>query len=60
MAGSAGVGGRGEERAGVAAGDVIADEARGTEAMIENFDLDLAAVGVAGERKLDAEFGGAI
>src|SRR5260370_39239921 len=28
--------------------------------MVEDFDLDLSAVGVTGEGKLDAEFGGAI
>ena len=28
--------------------------------MVEDLDLDLSAVGVASERKLDAEFGGAI
>ena len=51
---------RGEKRALIEAGDVIGDEARGAEAMVEDFDLDLSAVGVAGERKFDAEFGGAI
>src|SRR5882762_300289 len=51
---------RGEKRALVEAGDVIGDEARGAEAMVEDFDLNLSAVGVAGEGKLDAEFGGAI
>src|SRR4029077_15182940 len=49
-----------EEGALVEAGDVVRDEARGTEAMVENFDLDLSAVSVTGERKLYAEFGGAI
>src|SRR5882762_6408677 len=51
---------RGEKRALVEAGDVIGDEARGAEAMIEDFHLDLAAVGVAGERKLNAKLRGAI
>src|SRR5207244_12076583 len=32
----------------------------GTKAVSENFDLNLSAVGVTGEGKLDAEFGGAI
>src|SRR6266852_2999382 len=50
----------GEKRALVKAGDVIGDEASGAEAMIKDFHLDLAAVGVAGERKLDAKFRGAI
>src|SRR5437588_6197038 len=44
----------------VKAGNVIGDKARGTKAVIENFDLNLSAVGVTGEGKLDAEFGGAI
>ncbi len=41
------IGGRREERALVEAGDIVGDEARGAEAMVENFDLDLSAVGVA-------------
>src|SRR2546430_97196 len=44
----------------VKAGNVIGDKAGGTKAVIENFDLNLSAVGVTGEGKLDAEFGGAI
>src|SRR5882724_7883765 len=44
----------------VQAGDVIGDKTRGAEAVIEDFHLDLAAVGVAGERELNAEFRGAI
>src|SRR5437899_11560617 len=58
--GSALVDGCREKRALVEAGDIIGDETRGAEAMIEDFHLDLAAVGVAGERKLDAKFRGAI
>src|SRR5712664_3486260 len=49
-----------KERALVEAGDIVGDESRGAEAMVENFHLDLAAVGVAGEGKLDAELGCAI
>jgi hypothetical protein len=49
-----------KKRALVQTGDVVGDEARGAEAMVEDFDLDLATVGVAGKRKLDAEFRGAI
>jgi hypothetical protein len=44
----------GEKGALVEAGDVVGDEARRAEAMVEDFDLDLSAVGVAGEGKLDA------
>ena len=58
--GGTGSRGGGEQRALVESGDVIGDEAGGAEAMIEDFHLDLAAVGVAGERKLNAEFRGAI
>src|SRR6266404_8837815 len=58
--GSALVDGCREKRALVEAGDVIGDEARGAEAMVEDFHLDLAAVGVPGERKLDAKLRGAI
>src|SRR5260221_9367426 len=49
-----------EERAVIEAGNVIGDEAGGAEADVENFDLYLAAVGVAGERKFNAQFRGAI
>src|SRR5437879_7638160 len=49
-----------KERALVEAGDIVGDEARGAEAMVENFHLNLAAVGVAGERKLDAQLRGTI
>src|SRR5260370_23444806 len=49
-----------EERALVKAGDVVGDESRGAQAMVEDFDRNLAAVGVTGEGKLDGEFGGAI
>jgi hypothetical protein len=42
------------------AGDIVGDESRGRETVIENFHLDLAAVRVAGERQLDAEFRGAV
>src|SRR6266513_1829764 len=41
-------------------GDVVGNEARGAQAMVENLNLDLSSVGVTGKRKLDAEFGGAI
>src|SRR5713101_4431214 len=58
--GSAFIGSGGEQGALVEAGDVVGDEARGAQAMVEDFDLDLSAMGVAGERKFDAEFGGAI
>src|SRR5205823_5077371 len=44
----------------VETGYVIADESRGAEAAIQDFHLNLAAVGVASKGKLDAEFGGAI
>src|SRR5882724_2317474 len=44
----------------VEAGDIVGDEARGAKTMVEDFHLDLAAVSVAGERKLDAEFRGTI
>src|SRR5713101_2374730 len=54
------IGGGREERALVRTSDVVGDEARGAEAMVENFDLDLSAVGVASEGKFDAEFGGSI
>src|SRR5882724_3114295 len=49
-----------EQRALVESGDVIGDETRGTEAMVEDFHLDLAAMRVACERKFDAKLGGAI
>src|SRR5260370_33099721 len=49
-----------EERALIKAGDVVGDESRGTQAMVEDFDLNLSAVGVTREGKLYAEFGGAI
>src|SRR5579859_848986 len=49
-----------EQRPVIEAGDVIGDEARRAEADIENFYLHLAAVGVPGERKFDAQFRGAI
>jgi hypothetical protein len=52
--------GRRKERALVKAGDIVGDEARGAEAMVEDFDLDLPAMSVTGERKFDTEFGGAI
>ena len=48
--------GRHGERTVVRASDVIGDKARGAEADVQNFDLHLAAVGVACERKLNAEF----
>ena len=41
--------GRSEQRPHVETGDVVGDEARGTQAVVENFDLNLAAVSVAGE-----------
>ena len=50
----------GKERALIETSDVVGDKARGAEAMVEDLDLDLSAVRVASERKLDAEFGGAI
>src|SRR5467141_911658 len=53
-------GGRRKERTLVKAGNVVGDEARWAQAMIKDFDLDLSAMGVTGERKLDAEFGSAI
>lgn len=43
------IGGRRKHGALIEAGDVIADEARGTEAVIQNFHLNLPAVGVAGK-----------
>ena len=49
-----------EQRPVVEAGDVIGDEARGAEADVKDFDLNLAAVVVAGELKLHAQFRGAI
>src|SRR5260370_28657542 len=49
-----------EERALIKAGDVVGDESRGTQAMVEDFDLDLSAVRVTRKGKLDAEFGSAI
>lgn len=51
---------RGEERALVESGNIVGDEARGAEAMVEDLDLDLSAVGVAGKGKFDAEFCGAV
>src|SRR5258708_17667288 len=54
------IGSGGEERTLVKAGDVVGDEARGAETMVEDFDLDLSAMGMTGERKFDAELGGAI
>src|SRR5260370_21033544 len=38
-----------EERALIKAGDVVGDESRGTQAMVEDFDLDLSAVRVTGK-----------
>src|SRR5258707_11637801 len=49
-----------EQRAAIEAGDVIGDEARGAEADVQDFHLHLAAVGVACERKFNAQFRGAI
>src|ERR1700745_1157605 len=48
------------ERPEVRTGNVIGDEASGTEAMIEDFPLDLAAMRMAGERQLYAQLRGAI
>ena len=53
-------GSRRKKRTLVKAGDIVGDKARGTEAVIENFDLYLSTVGVTGKGKFDAEFGGAI
>src|SRR5258708_21062992 len=49
-----------EKRALGKAGDLVRNKARGAEAMVENFRLDLGGVGVGGEGKLDAEVGCAI
>src|SRR5260370_31047541 len=38
-----------EERALIKAGDVVGDESRGAQAMVEDFDLDLSAVRVTGK-----------
>src|SRR6266446_8710502 len=47
------------QRSEVRPGDVIGDEARGAQTMVQDFDLDLPAMGVTGERKLDAQLSGA-
>src|SRR5258708_10916094 len=57
---SAFIGSRSEKRALIKAGDVVGDKARGAQAMVEDFDLDLSTVGVAGEGKFDAQLCGAI
>src|SRR5258708_10737952 len=57
---SAFIGSRSEKRALIKAGDVVGDKARGAQAMVEDFDLDLSTVGVAGEGKFDARLCGAI
>src|SRR5467141_3286961 len=51
---------RSKKRTLVKAGDVVGTNALGAEAMVKDFHLDLAAVGVASEGKLDAKLGGAI
>ena len=43
-----------EPRAPIQAGDIRREELRGAPTVVEDFDADLAAVGVACERKLDA------
>src|SRR5712691_7953974 len=43
----------------VKAGDERRKKSRGAEAVVEDFDLDLTAVGVPGELELDPQFGGA-
>src|SRR2546425_6440699 len=43
----------------VKAGDEWRKKSRGAEAVVEDFDLDLTAVGVPGELELDTQFGGA-
>src|SRR5712691_10277333 len=43
----------------VKAGDKRRKKARGAEAVVEDFDLDLTAVGVPGELEFDPQFGGA-
>src|SRR5260370_3468933 len=48
------------ERPEVRTCDVIGDEASGTEAVIEDFHLDLAAMRVAGERQLNSQLRSAI
>src|SRR5258708_6885125 len=40
---------RREERALIKAGDVVGDESRGAQAMVEDFDLYLTAMGMTGE-----------
>ena len=52
--------GRHRKRPEVRTGDVIGNKARGAETMVEDFDLNLAAMSVAGKRELDAELGGPI
>src|SRR6266702_3490818 len=49
-----------EEPGAEEASDVVGNEARGAETMVENLHLDLAAVSVTRERKLDAQLGGAM
>src|SRR5580698_7650484 len=53
--------GRGREHwAVIEPGHIVRDKARGAEAVIENFDLDLSAVRVPGEGQLDAQLRGTI
>src|SRR5438552_16844859 len=50
------IGSRCEERSLVEAGDIVGDKARGAQAMVEDFDLYLSAVGMTCKGKLDAQF----
>ena len=53
--------GRGHgERAEVGAGNVVGDKTRRAQAVVKDFDLDLAAVSVTGQRQLDAKLRSAI
>src|SRR5215467_15848525 len=51
---------RSEQWPHIEASDIVGDKSRRAEAMIENLDLHLAAVRVAGQGKFDAEFRRAI
>src|SRR6184192_2291797 len=53
-------GGRRKKRTLVKARDVVGNEARGTEAVVKDFHLNLATVSMSSQRKLDAEFGSAM
>src|SRR5206468_7992161 len=51
---------RSKQRTDIEPSHIVGDKTRGTEAVVENFDLNLTTVCMTSKRKLDAQFGGAI